>query len=188
MCRGQKSASASDWAFLVARIRERDPAAEEDLVNFFLPRIYTMLVTRTRDREAARDLTQDVLLSVLGALRNGQLRRPESLESFIYGTARNQLSSFARGTWKRNNPVPVSADGPFDPASQLAIADRSAQFVEALKQLSTVDRQILLLSLVDGKKPREIASLLGYSPEALRKRKSRAVRRIIALVRDSSRQ
>jgi hypothetical protein len=41
-----------------------------------------------RNPEAPRDLTQDVLLVVVHALRNGHLREPERLAAF-YGTAHN---------------------------------------------------------------------------------------------------
>jgi DNA-directed RNA polymerase specialized sigma24 family protein len=46
---------------------------------------------------------------------------------------------------------------------------------------------VLLLTLVDGLKPREIARRLGLSDEVVRARKSRALKKIIEFVRDRSR-
>ena len=61
---------------------------------------------RTRDREFARDLAQDVLMHVLTALRDGQLRDQERLAAFVYGTARNVMNNYLRtGRQRRTEPL-----------------------------------------------------------------------------------
>ena len=64
---------------LVERIRSGDGKAEEELVRYFSPRVFAMLMARTRDREASRDLLQDVLIAVLRSVREGALRDAERL-------------------------------------------------------------------------------------------------------------
>ena len=54
------------------------------------------LVARTRDREAARDLLQDVLIAVLRSVRDGALRDSERLVPFVHGTARNLVNNYFR--------------------------------------------------------------------------------------------
>ena len=49
------------------------------------------------------------------------------------------------------------------------------------------DRQILLLTLVDGMKPGEIAEQMGLTAEVVRARKSRAQKRVVAALADLSR-
>src|SRR5262245_6369912 len=66
-------------AALAARVEDGDAAAEETLVVLFEPRIWTLLLARLRDREAARELLADVLLAVLQALRARKLREGERL-------------------------------------------------------------------------------------------------------------
>ena len=82
-------------------IRARDASAEEELVRLFSPRIGVMARTRMRDAEAARDVTQEVLVAVLHAVRHGQLRDVERLTAFVYGTARNLINNYFRTSTQR---------------------------------------------------------------------------------------
>jgi len=72
-------------AALVKRIASGDQTAEAELVRTYSGRVHAIAVARTRDREVTRDLTQDVLLAVIKALRAKMLRDAEKLESFGYG-------------------------------------------------------------------------------------------------------
>ena len=74
---------------LAERIHGHEPSAEEEFVGLFSDRVRFLVLARTRDPEVARDLAQDVMLAVVNALRNGQLRDAERLTAFVYGTARN---------------------------------------------------------------------------------------------------
>ena len=56
---------------LAERIRLGDAPAESALVDRFYSRIYAMALARTRDTGVARDLSQEVMMSVLCALRAG---------------------------------------------------------------------------------------------------------------------
>ena len=62
----------------------------------FSHRIFVMGVARTHDREAARELVQDVLIAVIGALRKGQLQDADKLAAFVHGTARNLINNQLR--------------------------------------------------------------------------------------------
>jgi RNA polymerase sigma-70 factor (ECF subfamily) len=57
----------------------------------------------------------------------------------------------------------------------------------ALATLSPADRQVLLLTLVEGLKPGQIASKIGVSADVARTRKSRAIRRILEVIDSRSR-
>ena len=81
---------------LAERVRGHEPSAEEELVRLFADRVSVLALARTRDRELARDLTQDVMLAVVLALRNGHLREAERLAAFVYGTARNVINNYLR--------------------------------------------------------------------------------------------
>src|SRR5262249_45758047 len=86
----------SDQRLLVERISAGDRAAEEELVRWFHPRIFATLVCRTGDREASRDITQDVLMATLPSMRTGALPEPEKLAQFVHGVARNLANSHIR--------------------------------------------------------------------------------------------
>ena len=173
---------------LAERIRRREAPAEEELVHLFSDRIGFLIRTRTRDPEAARDLTQEVLLAVVLALRNGHLREAERLAAFVYGTARNVINNYLRTRSRLPREDAIDAEhhsaerqDPFDDT------ERAALVRQALGNLEAVDRRILLLTLVEGLKPGEIADRLGLTSEVVRTRKSRALKKAIERVKRLSR-
>ena len=179
-----------ELAALGERIRQRDPAAESDLVRLFQRPVFLMLVSRIRDPEAARDLTQEVLLAVLNALRNGQLRASEKLTAFVYGTARNHANNHLRAQGQKPREIPLDPDLPL-PAPEgegFEEEERSRLVRRGVEQLEPIDRKILLMTLVDGLKPGKISAQLGLTPEAVRTRKSRAVKKVIDMVKKLSRK
>lgn len=179
-----------DLEILGERIRQSDPAAESDLIRLFQRPIFLMLVSRTRDPEAARDLTQEVLMAVLKGLRNGQLRASEKLSAFVYGTARNVANNYLRTRGQNPRELPLDPDLPLAAPERETVEDeeRGRLVQRGLQQLDPVDRKILLMTLVDGLKPGKIALELGLTPEVVRTRKSRAVRRVIEMVEKLSRK
>ena len=51
---------------LAQRITQGDRAAEAELVRSYCDCVFAMALTRTHDREAARELMDDVLMAVIG--------------------------------------------------------------------------------------------------------------------------
>jgi RNA polymerase sigma factor (sigma-70 family) len=173
---------------LSERVRSREPAAEEELVRLFSDRIAFLVRMRTRDAEAARDLTQEVMLAVVLALREGQLRDSERLAAFVYGTARNVINNYLRTRSRQPREDPIDAalnlGNIQDPIEN---SDRDALVRLALSVLDSTDRKILLLTLVEGLKPGEIAIQLGLTSEVVRARKSRALKKVTERVKRLSR-
>ena len=174
---------------LARRIRDGDRGAEEELAERFRQRVYVMALARTRDPEAAKDLVQEVLLGVLRALRDGKLRAEERLSAFVHGTARNRVNDHLQARQKRQDgrslpPRPPAAS----PEERFVQAERQVLVRRALRSLGARDQEILLLTLVEGLKPGEIAERLGLRPELVRKRKSRAVRKVRQTVSEMSRK
>jgi len=163
---------------LAERIRAGDRSAEDELVNTYRRGVFVIAVARTRDREAARDLTQEVLIAILQALRDGQLRELAKLSAFIQGTARNLINNYLRMRAHRAEcELDIEAHST-DPVDELEFLERRRLVRRELETFSITDQQILLLSLVDGQSLAEVARTLKMSHDAVRARKSRAVRKI----------
>lgn len=172
---------------LAERIRGREPSAEEELVRLFSHRVAFLVLARTRDPEAARDVTQDVMLAVVHALRNGHLRESERLAAFVYGTARNLINNYLRTRSRlREDPIDVALHLASTP-EPVENSERIALVRQALGALDSTDRKILLLTLVEGLKPGEIGVRLGLSSEVVRTRKSRALKKTTERVKRLSR-
>jgi len=169
---------------LVDRIRQGDSLAEEELVLRFTTRIRSLAATRTRDRETARDLVQDVLMHVVSALRAGQLRNAEKLGAFVFGIARNVINNHLRSRGRRPVEEPILEDVPVaDDDDERGLSDRMGLVKRALRRLDMTDQRILTMTLVDGCKPGEISSALGLSADVVRARKSRALKKVTDRVR-----
>jgi RNA polymerase sigma-70 factor (ECF subfamily) len=185
---GVTGLSELDDRTLASRIRQGDREAEATFASRYAERLRIIALARTRDRELARDIAQDALMAVLTALRSGQLRDDEKLTAFVHGTLRNLLNSSFRGSGRRPATEPLAPEHavavPDDPVDT---AERTRLVRDALRQLGRDDRRILLMTLVQGLKPGEIARRMGLADEVVRTRKSRALKRIVGTIREMSR-
>lgn len=172
-------------AALALRVTEGDGAAENELVRLFHRRVLMMTRSRVRNPETARDLTQEVLMAVVLALRKGKLREGEKLAAFVYGTARNIVNGFFRS--KPPECVPLFPEAATTDGNDVVqgLHERSLMN-RVMEQLDESDRRILDLTLVEGLKPGEIAERLTLSSDVVRARKSRAIKRAIEYVKESS--
>ena len=164
---------------LATRIRCGDARAEEELIITYRRAVLLIALARTRNRDTANDLSQEVLIAVLKALRAGQIRDGGKLGAFIQGTARNIINNHLRS---RSRHPEVDIDGidveGTDPVQKFESYERQRLMREELAKYSITDQKILLLSLVDGHSLAEVADRLGLSHDAVRARKSRLIRKI----------
>ena len=174
---------------LAERIHGHEPSAEEEFVRLFSDRVRFLVLARTRDPEVARDLAQDVMLAVVRALRGEQLRDPERLAGFVYGTARNVLNNYLRTRSRQPKEDPIDdALNLAQPPARVDDSERMGLVRRALAFLDPTDRQILWLTLVEGLKPGEIGARVGMTGEIVRARKSRALKKTIERVKRLSRR
>ena len=94
------------WTDLARGISAGDPGSEEELVRIFHPNVMAMTMGRMRDLETARELTQEILMGVVQALRKGLIREPEKLPAFVLGTARNLINHHLQQKALRPASVP----------------------------------------------------------------------------------
>jgi RNA polymerase sigma factor (sigma-70 family) len=185
------------WTDLARGISAGDPGSEEELVRIFHPNVMAMTMGRVRDFETARELTQEILMGVVQALRKGLIREPEKLPAFVLGTARNLVNHHLQEKALRPAFVPLDPNvGPLQASDRSASPqefeveeeERRALAGRALQKLKPLDRRILYLTLAEGLKPQEIALEMGLKPENIRNRKSRALkviqRKIARLIRN----
>jgi RNA polymerase sigma factor (sigma-70 family) len=174
----------TDPAALARRVQAGDRSAEDELVLVLQGALGFFLRRRLRDIEAARELTNDVLMAVLRAVRENRLQDIRKLPAFVHGTARNLANNHLRARFARPVEEPLDAE-PLarDPVEGLETRERVEQVEAAMAQLSRSERQIVLMTIEDGMKPGEIARDLGLSSEVVRARKSRALRKLMANAR-----
>jgi len=171
---------------LAARIRSGDVVAEEEVIGIFQGRVRGFAMANTRDPDLAEELVQEVLWAVIRALREGRVQQPARLPAFVWGAARNLLNDRLRNR-SREKLEPLTDEMEFSqPALGQQEFERNRAARQAIGTLEPHERGVLLLSLVDGLKPEQIAARLGITYDSVRQRKSRALKKLAELLQSRS--
>lgn len=147
-------------------------------MDLFYGRVFAMAMARTRDRETSLDLAQETMLAVLSALREGRLREPAALPGYVSTTARNRISYFFRQRGRSRTEPLLSTESSLPSPEESARRRENLRLASrAIEHLNTREQQVLRLTFVEDFTAREIGTRLGLKPEAVRKCKSRALRK-----------
>jgi RNA polymerase sigma-70 factor (ECF subfamily) len=171
----------SDGA-LVARVRAgaaEGREAEIEVCRRFAPRIRLYGLRHLRDADAAADLVQEVLFSVLDRLRSGAIREPERLGSFVLGTCRLEASQGRRGSARRGALLARYGGGlaPAEPQGARVDVDR---LEGCLDRLPSRERAVLQLTFFAERATEAIATELDTTPGNVRVVRHRALARLRA--------
>lgn len=160
------------------RVNQRRTRAERvylDLVRTYQSAILNYIWRMVGDPEVAEDLTQDSFLKAWRALNRLELgedaeaRRRAWLYRIAHNTAADHLRRKARLRWISFEAVRGIGEG--DPTHEVEVRE---PLVRTLDALSDDHRQVLLLFEQHGLSSEEVASVLGISDTAARKRRQRA--------------
>jgi len=166
-------------ADLVRRIESgSDAAAESELFRRMAPRVRLYGLRHLRDGYAADDLTQQVLMTTLEALRAGRLREPEKLASFVLGTCRMAVLDLRRGAARRARLMEeFGADTPLsiEPSVPQLDGERLTRCLEALKER---ERTVVVMTFYDERTGSDVASFLGISAAHVRVVRHRAIHQL----------
>src|SRR6185436_9489480 len=160
-------------ADLVRQIARADPEAEAELFRRMAPRVRLYGLRHLRDAHAADDLTQQVLMTTLEALRANRLRDPEKLASFVLGTCRMTVLDLRRGTRRRERLLEqFGADlAPAHPAVPHLDREQLMRCVQSLKER---ERTVVVMTFYDERTGADVASFLGVSEANVRVIRHRA--------------
>ena len=182
-------ATEADEAALLARLREGDRRAAEQLVECSYTAVFASLVRMCGgDRELAADLTQDTYRKAWEAIGefDGRARFTTWLYRIAYTTFLNHVRRPARVM-----PLPENAPEPADPAPRADEIVRSRQEYLRLRQAVMTladDLRFTVTAHFWGELPvREIAELEHVTTVAIRKRLERAYRQLESQLQKDSR-
>jgi RNA polymerase sigma factor (sigma-70 family) len=139
----------------------------------------------------AEDLAQETLRAAGAALREGRLSNPDALPAFIFQTARNLCLQRHRSNARESRALgrlqaeQAGAAGPPDALLVLVGEERRAAVRRAVARLESSDRRLLELLYFDDLPTADASVRLGVTPEALRVRKHRALRRLAVALGDA---
>jgi RNA polymerase sigma factor (sigma-70 family) len=112
------------------------------------------------------------------------MHEADRLAAFVHGTARNLANNFLRTRSQRPDSEPVTPELQLtQSADDFERSERIGLVRRALERLDVTDKKILLATLVEDLKPGEIARQIGLTAEVVRQRKSRAVKKVVELIK-----
>jgi RNA polymerase sigma-70 factor (ECF subfamily) len=156
----------------------RDAAAEAEICRRLGPRIRLYGLKHLRNEAAAKDLMQDVLIMMLEKLREGAIREPERLASFVLGAARQMVVDGRRSVVRR---VRILEAFPIDlmPSDEEASEPLdTARLGDCLGALPERERSVLVMTFYDDRPADAVASELGLSAGNVRVIRHRGLERL----------
>ncbi len=156
--------------------------AEAELYRRLAPRVRLYGLRHLRDRPAADDLAQQVLLLTFERLRAGKLREPERLASFVLGVCRMVVLDLRRKQARQERLLGTFAgDVPSGAASGEPRLDRE-RLLACLQRLSERERSVLIMTFYDDCRAGEVAAELCISEGNVRVIRHRGLERLRACV------
>jgi RNA polymerase sigma-70 factor (ECF subfamily) len=155
-----------------------DLQAEAELFYRLAPRIRLYALRHLRDAAAAEDLTQEVLITTLEALRAGRLREPEKLTSFVLGTCRMTVLDVRRGSQRKERLLQqfgADLQAPVQPSMPVLDYEQLTRCVQNLKER---ERTVVVMTFYDERTGADVASFLGLSEANVRVIRHRAVHQL----------
>jgi RNA polymerase sigma-70 factor (ECF subfamily) len=168
---------------LLGRAKRYDTAALGELYDHHAPRIYAYLYRQVRDPHLAEDLTGDVFVRMLGAIRSERFWQT-SFQAWLYRIAHNLVVDHYRRAsrtsgWEADEVLMVTDD---DVTAAVATRLAREQLGAAIRRLTPDQQQVLTLRFGAGMTARETARVVDKSVgavEALQHRALVALRRLL---------
>ena len=172
------------------RVRAREPEALGALFDRYIGLVYGLAYRLMGERTLAEDVAQDVFLKVHRAAH--QLDPAAWLSAITTNACRDVWRSGAYRMARSSHPVEEELDrggsltrGTNDPEDQALAAERERLVQDAIGRLPEVLRLPVVLHDYQGLGHAEIAAMLGIHPAAARKRYSRALAALAAMLTET---
>jgi RNA polymerase sigma-70 factor (ECF subfamily) len=167
-------------SFLIARARQGDLPAFEEVVRRYQRRVYGVALRIVRAHDVADDVAQEAFVRAWQSLDRFDLARP--FGPWVCRIAANLAVNHVRSPRAREEGLPEgSAEAPSaDPGPLGAVLDREAQQVldRAVAGLPAEQRAVFVLRAVEEMSYAEIAEALSLSPGTVMSRLFRARERL----------
>src|SRR3954468_2673385 len=175
-----KAGDAEETA-LVARAREGDLAAYDNLVRRYQERIYATIYHMTSNHEDANDLAQEAFIKAFHALKS--FKGGSSFYTWVYRIAVNKTINFLKQRKNRSqlslddldfnaehDPDLVALISERTPRREVSLTELQEKLNEAMQKLSEPHRLVVTLHDVQGLSHEEIAEIMECNIGTVRSR------------------
>lgn len=152
-----------------------DRRAEAILVRKFAPAVRTFWRRRMRGVDAVDELSQEVFLRFVQALRSGAVVEPERVGGFVLGICRNLARERARLAERRDDLWKQYGDALTALEDTPLAAYQLAQLEDCLSQMTGRSRDVIRYAFVEGQSASEIGSRMDMTEGNVRVVRHRAL-------------
>ncbi len=166
---------------LVARTQAGEPAAFDQLVVKYSPRIYGLVYNMTSNHEDTNDLLQDIFAKAYKAIKG--FRGKSSFYTWIHSIAVNMTLNFLKKRGRRYHlslddvDASIQNDKEFleltatsSPVREADLAELQRRLNEAMMKLSEEHRAVVTMFHIQGMPHAEISKILKVSEGTVRSR------------------
>lgn len=159
---------------LIKQVAAGDTSALEKLYIYYKPIVFKVALSILNDRFLAEDVMQETFLKI--QLNASSFRYGNNVKSWIMTIARNTAIDALK---KRQTELPeASVCDKSDTNIDLICQDKDEKYLQLIRPLSDLDKQIISLHLIGELRHREISRILNMSTAAVKKRYERALKKI----------
>lgn len=172
---GQKSPSFDENDALKG-LREMDPQAISKIHAYYYPDIFRFATFRLNDPQQAEDLTAEVFMRMLEAVKDGRGPRT-TLRGWLMATASNMVNDYYRKSYRRKTEElseEIRADVP-GPLAHIENRERKQAIKMALEKLTVDQQNILSLRFGAGYSLEQTAEAIGKNVNAVKQLQFRAL-------------
>lgn len=168
-------------AELVRALRRGDDRAFAELVRLHQQRIYNLAYNYVKDEEEAKDLTQDIFITVHRSLAG--LREEAKFGAWLYQLAlnhcRNRYKRLQRRGFFRSRSIddpdaPLHLTTGESPEGLLVSKDQDQLVRQAIAELAPAEKEIVLLRDIEGLSYDEIGEVLAIPLGTVKSKLNRA--------------
>jgi RNA polymerase sigma-70 factor (ECF subfamily) len=170
----------------VARARDGDARAFDEIYRLLSGPVYSYLLTQSHRREDAEDLTGQVFLEAMRGIR-GFSGDASAFKGWLFRIAHNRAVDLARRLHRRPEGPLEEAEGLPTPleTEETAIAGVARERLwKAVESLPEQQRRVLILRLGAGLNSREIAEVLDKRLGTVKALQHRAIASLARALRD----
>jgi RNA polymerase sigma-70 factor (ECF subfamily) len=147
---------------VLSKLADGDRDAIEELYNFYYPRLYNFSKTFLKLEEGIDDILQEVFIKIWQNRK--KIKTPETFASFIFTITRNLLLNELRTRLKNEKikakigKLAIAIEYSF--VEQIELDELKTKVDQAIMELPERQKEIILLSRIEGLSHKEIAEKL----------------------------
>jgi len=171
-----------DMDLLLKKAQLGDDKAFEEIVEQFQKKIFSYCYYVLRNTHEAEDITQEVFLKVYKNIQ--RCSDGNAFNPWIYKIASNQCRTVLKRKTKLQRLLKAFTSKSAQMSSEQAYFEKTVSNIEWFQTLKVIEKQILILRIINDQTFEAISKILDIKPASLRKRYER-IKKKVEKYRDS---